>query len=234
MMVMKYEEMYGNWINEHLQQRAKTSERWRRLKEGHGHAESDFAKKIWLEAVEDFSYLHPEYEVCDYRDRSRFLDFAYIRPPYRICIEIDGYSWHNRNISRRQFSDDLFRQNDLIMDGWIMIRFSYDDVKDNPRLCQQYVQQLLGKLYGSNKSDPIMGHILPVQREILRFISRQTGNQICSPMQIATSLSLHPSTVRRNMKQLVSVGLLEGASATQAAYIRRYRLTVRGARLQLH
>ncbi|MFD0960837.1 hypothetical protein [Paenibacillus chungangensis] len=129
------------------------------------------------------------------------------------------------------FSD---RTNDLIMDGWIMIRFSYDDVTDNPRLCQQYVQQLLGKLYGSNKPDPILQHILPVQREILRFISRQTGNQICSPMQIATSLSLHPSTVRRNMKQLVSVGLLEGASATQAAYIRRYRLTVRGARLWLH
>ena len=76
------------------------------------------------------------------------MDFAYIRPAIQICFEIDGYGPHLKNISRWQFSDNLERQNQLVIDGWTVIRFSYDQVKEKPRRCQQIVQQVIGRWLG--------------------------------------------------------------------------------------
>ncbi|WP_252183434.1 hypothetical protein [Rossellomorea vietnamensis] len=72
-----------------------------------------------------FRFLHPEYEINDFKDGKRYLDFAYIRPTMQICFEIDGYGPHLQKISRWQFSDSLERQNQLVIDGWTVIRFSY-------------------------------------------------------------------------------------------------------------
>jgi very-short-patch-repair endonuclease len=48
-------------------------------------------------------------------------------------------------LSRQQFSDQLIRQNHLIIDGWKVLRFSLDDVKERPRMCEQLVQQFMGR-----------------------------------------------------------------------------------------
>lgn len=95
------ESTYRAWILQHKEMRDLHSERRRRLTDRDDHSERLFAINIWLPVVGNFEYLHPEYEVNDYRDGSRFLDFAYIRTPYRISIEIDGYGGHQRNASRR-------------------------------------------------------------------------------------------------------------------------------------
>ncbi|WP_426901554.1 hypothetical protein [Rossellomorea vietnamensis] len=39
-----------------------------------------------------FRFLHPEYEINDFKDGKRYLDFAYIRPTMQICFEIDGWT----------------------------------------------------------------------------------------------------------------------------------------------
>jgi hypothetical protein len=49
----------------------------------------------------------------------------------------EGYGPHVRNISRWQITDQLERQNQLILDGWTVIRFSYDEVIDLPRRCKR-------------------------------------------------------------------------------------------------
>ena len=90
----------------------------------------------------NFYILYPEFEVKDFRDGTRYIDFAYIRQGLKLAIEIDGYTTHASQISRTQFSDGLIRQNDLMIDGWKILRFSYDDVKDRPRMCEQIICNL--------------------------------------------------------------------------------------------
>ncbi|HEX6987838.1 MAG TPA: DNA-binding response regulator, partial [Bacillota bacterium] len=108
-------------------------ERLRRLVDGLGHGEELFLQKVWWPAFGSFRDLHPEYEITDFDGRSRFLDFAYLSGETRLAIEIDGYGPHVTSLSRWQFVNQLRRQNHLILDGWAVLRFSYDEITEQPR-----------------------------------------------------------------------------------------------------
>ena len=125
--------------------RSRTGERLRRLSEGLGHSEKAFLETVWWPMFHHFDHLHPEYEIHDYKDGFRYIDFAYIQPYFRVAMEIDGVGPHWRNITKWQFSDHCQRQNHLVIDGWHVLRFSYDDIRERPRLCQQTIQQLMGR-----------------------------------------------------------------------------------------
>jgi very-short-patch-repair endonuclease len=212
---MGFEEEYQAFLNAHLQ--ARTGERLRRLQEGHKQAEMLFLKHVWWPLFYQFKYLHPEYEVDDFKDGKRYLDFAYIRPAIRICFEVDGYGPHLKNISRWQFSDSLERQNQLVIDGWTVIRFSYNQVNEKPRRCQQIVQQVIGRRLG----DELDQTSLPfIEKEVLRLVIRK-GEDI-SPTEVEEYLKLSDKTVKKVLSQLVEKRMLIPASGTKR--IRSYRL----------
>jgi hypothetical protein len=169
--------MGGNYVNELLHHALESlltqhlairkGERFRRLKDGHGHAEKLFLQQVWWPAFGHFNDLHPEYEVKDFRDGTRFLDFALLRHSLKLAIEIDGYGSHSSQISRTQFADQWIRQNHLIIDGWKILRFSYDDVKDRPRMCEQILQQFMGRfLGGTSQQSYTMNYI---EKEVFRY-----------------------------------------------------------------
>ncbi|WP_428908545.1 DUF559 domain-containing protein [Niallia sp. Krafla_26] len=212
---MGFEEEYQTFMNDHLQ--ARTGERLRRLQEGHNHAEKLFLRQVWWPLFHHFRYLHPEYEVDDYKDGQRYLDFAYIRPAIRICLEVDGYGPHLKQISRWQFSDSLERQNQLVIDGWTVIRFSYDQIKENPRRCQQIVQQVIGRWLG-DKLDQTSLSI--VEKEVLRLAIRK--GEAISPIEVEKYLKLSDKTVKKILSQLVDKKMLIPASGVMR--IRSYRL----------
>jgi hypothetical protein len=212
---MCFEEEYQTFINAHLQ--ARNGERLRRLQEGHNQAEMLFLKQVWWPLFYHFRYLHPEYEVDDFKDGKRYLDFAYIRPAIRICLEIDGYGPHLKNISRWQFSDSLERQNQLVIDGWTVIRFSYDQVKEKPRRCQQIVQQVIGRWLG-DELDLIS--LSFVEKEVLRFVIRK--GEAISPIEVEKYLKLSNKTVKKVLSKLVDKKML--IPATGIMRIRSYRL----------
>jgi hypothetical protein len=151
---MSFEREYEEFIEKHRQ--ASTGERLRRLtpkeendpdgKNGHGYGEKIFLENVWFPVFGHFEHLHPEYEYRDFEDRHRYLDYAYLRPPFRIAIEADGYGTHFRDVSRWGFSDNLFRQNYLMIDGWFIFRFSVDEVRDRPSRCRQAVRHFVGHL----------------------------------------------------------------------------------------
>lgn len=160
--------VYEKWLAGHLNTR--TGESKRRLIEGHSHAEKLFLENIWYPAFQQFEHLHPEYEVVDFRDGTRFLDFAYLRYPLRLAIEIDGYRTHAAGVSRWQFSDSLTRQNHLVLDGWTILRFSYDDVKEKPNTCIQMLQQFLGSRLTQQGAESSAVDIL--ETEVIRLALR--------------------------------------------------------------
>ena len=212
---MRFEEEYQAFMNTHLQER--TGERLRRLQEGHNHAEMLFLKQVWWPSFYHFRYLHPEYEVDDFRDGNRYLDFAYIRPAIRICFEVDGYGPHLKNISRWQFSDSLERQNQLVIDGWTVIRFSYDQIKEKPRRSQQIVQQVIGRWLGDELDQTSLSI---VEKEVLRLAIRK--GEAIFPIEVEKYLSLSDKTVKKILSQLVEKKLLIPASGIMR--IRSYRL----------
>jgi len=172
---------------------------------------------VWWPLFFHFKYLHPEYEVDDFKDGKRYLDFAYIRPGIRICLEIDGYGPHFKNISRWQFSDNLERQNQLMIDGWTVIRFSYDQVKEKPRRCQQIVQQVIGQWLG-DELDPTSLSI--VEKEVLRLVVRK--GEAISPKEDEKYLKLSAKTVKKVLYQLVEKKMLIPASGIKRVH--SYRL----------
>lgn len=216
---MRFSEAYAEFISYHL--RSRSGERLRRLKEGHSHAELLFLENVWWPSFGHFEHLHPEFEVHDFREGIRYLDFAYIRPGFRVCFEIDGFVSHAQKISRWKFSDNLIRQNHLVIDGWKVIRFSYDDVEDKPRRCQQVIQQLMGRWLGEQKCETDLTYI---DKEIIRLAVRK-GNPI-TPLDVSTDLAVSDKHARKLLRNLVGKKVLTPASGTKR--IRSYRLNLEG------
>lgn len=212
---MDFSEAYAKFINRHLSLR--TGERARRLQEGHGHAEKVFLEAVWWPAFGHFQYLHPEYEVSDFRDGFRYLDYAYLRAKMQLAIEIDGYGPHWRNSSRNQFSDHCRRQNDLVTDGWKVLRFTYDDVKDSPRYCQQKVQQFMGRWLGEEKQQADADWM---DKELIRLFVR-SGHPL-TPTHICSYMGIEHKKARRWLHHLVQKGWLLPASGQER--VRSYRL----------
>jgi hypothetical protein len=212
---LRFEEEYQAFLNIHLQ--ARTGERLRRLQEGHNQAEMLFLKQVWWPLFHHFRNLHPEYEVDDFKDGKRYLDFAYIRPAIRICFEVDGYGPHLKNISRWQFSDSLERQNQLVIDGWTVIRFSYDQVKEQPRRCQQIVQQVIGRWLGDDLDQTSLSF---VEKEVLRLVIRK--REAITPAEVEMHLKLCDKTVKKILYQLVDKNFLIPASGIKR--VRSYQL----------
>lgn len=219
---MGFQETYTQWLSDHLS--CRQGERERRLREGHGHAEKAFVEKVWWPAFGHFRELHPEYEVTDFKDGFRYLDFAYLRSGLRLAIEIDGYGPHLRKISRDRFSDQCRRQNDLILDGWKVLRFTYDDVNENPRYCQQTLHQFMGRWLGEGENIDAVHFI---EREILRLFLR--ADKPITPSDVSRSLGMKNQTARKWLHHLADKQWIQPASGSER--VRTYLLDERGRKI---
>lgn len=185
------------------QKEGRSGESLRRLQEGHGYLEQLFLQQVWWPAVGSFEHLFAEYEVSDFAHGFRFLDFAYLRPPYRLCFELDGFGTHAKDLNRWQFADQLQRQNHLVFDHWKVFRFALDDVKEKPQRCQLFIQQLLGKFYGSALGSP---HLNQKEKQLAQFFVHQ-GYEV-TPGSAAAFLQISRDHARRLLSSLQAKGVI--------------------------
>jgi hypothetical protein len=92
----------------------------------------------------DFTGLSAEYPLKDFKGGDRFIDFVLIKEGMRIIYEIDGFTTHARDISPGEFDDHLRRQNELILSGWFILRFSTNQVERRAEYCQKQILQAIG------------------------------------------------------------------------------------------
>lgn len=102
--------------------------------------ESDFVKDIFFPYVGErgLDYLKTQTSIEDSYFKKRRLDFTLDTKKYKYVIEIDGYTYHAEGapcVSPDYFDALLMKQNDLILSGWKLIRFSYNQIKNDPALC---------------------------------------------------------------------------------------------------
>lgn len=196
----RFHQMHERWLEEQAGMRK--GESLRRLREGHAYAEKMFAH-LWWQAVGHFEFLYAELEVYDFRDGVRYLDFAYLRPPYRISIEVDAYGTHCRNLSRRDFNDERIRQNHLMLDGWKVFRFVYDDMNEKPRQVQQAIQQMIGRWYGGDNS---LSDLPLKLREVMR-LANELGRPF-SAAEVCDRLGVGNKHARELLHELVNTSVI--------------------------
>ncbi|SHN72440.1 DUF559 domain-containing protein [Desulfovibrio litoralis] len=84
--------------------------------------------------------LLPELE----KKKNRRIDFAIeTKDGRRIAVELDGYDAHTKSLSRRDFDDQLLRQNALVRAGWVIVRFSFDQLRNNAEECCKMLHSLM-------------------------------------------------------------------------------------------
>lgn len=91
----------------------------------------------------DWSTLHYQFPFTDDLGRERRIDFAILLPSgIRLAIEVDGYDKTNRGegMSRAEFNDFLTRQNALVLSGFLVLRFSNDQIARFPVECLRHIE----------------------------------------------------------------------------------------------
>lgn len=68
------------------------------------------------------------------------VDFAW--PDERLVVEVDGFAFH---ADRASYRNDRRRTNELVLAGWRVLRFSWEDVVGSPDVVVDQVRRALGR-----------------------------------------------------------------------------------------
>lgn len=97
-------------------------------------------ERMFLELLDQWGLPRPERQVSVLRPdgtRAR-LDLAYLER--RVAIELDG---HGSHATRTERAYDSARQNDIVLDGWLVLRFTYEQVRHEPEFVVRTVRRAL-------------------------------------------------------------------------------------------
>ncbi|MBR2587183.1 DUF559 domain-containing protein [Candidatus Saccharibacteria bacterium] len=103
------------------------------------HAREAYLERMFLENVFYPSYGDEGLEHLTYQERiydsvkhrCYFIDFVIREGNKKYAIELDGYNYHGR-LSAAEFDRQEERTNEIIRQGYELIRFSYNKVKNHP------------------------------------------------------------------------------------------------------
>jgi len=200
-------------------------ERRRRLTGVERLAETLFLRNVWWPMFGSFDRLHAEWEVPDIRKGYRYLDFAYLLPPLRIALEIEGFGPHAKHADRRKFADDHLRAAYLQAEGWKVLRFSYDTVKDEPQVCRQILTMLIGKWSHAGSENRIA--LTDREKAVIRIaIAKQ---EPVTPADLSENMQVSAHTARRWLHEMTEKGVFRVASGVSRA--RTYALRAEQERL---
>lgn len=74
------------------------------------------------------------------RRRIARVDFAW--PEHRLVVEVDGFAFH---ADRASYRNDRRRTNELVLAGWRVLRFSWEDVVGAPEAVVDQVRRALAR-----------------------------------------------------------------------------------------
>lgn len=106
----------------------------------------DSRDEPWSEAERDAHRLLREAGIAGWRANYPFelltgvywIDIAF--PEIKLAIEIDGRQFHE---GKEVFESDRWRQNDLVLAGWRVLRFTATMVRAHPQIVLRLIEQAL-------------------------------------------------------------------------------------------
>lgn len=212
-----FEEAHEWFIRNHTVRR--TGERKGRLERGHRHGEQLFLRNVWWPLRGNFDFLHPEYEVLDWRGRSYFADFAWLPGFGKLIFEIKGYSAHVAEMDRQKYCNELNRETFLFAMGYNVISFAYDDVEQRPELCRTLLSMVISRF---QTTQPFGSRTLLAEKEIIR-LAIQMAKPI-RPIDVVRYFEIDPKTANLMLKRLCDQGWLLPCKGGGGQRIVRYEL----------
>lgn len=196
-----------NFINRFEEKARRTGQLRRTI----GKAELAFLEKVWGPAFHyNFDGLEPEFPWTDFKGGERFADFVYTKGGIKLLIEIDGYTTHAKNISEKAYEDHLERQNDLVLQGWLIIRFSARQVMQKPMNCQQKVTQAIGHWWATmNREVYDKGADIWVYRKKVIIQAAYQAGGVIHVADLSRIFGISPRTARDWAYRFVREGLIE-------------------------
>jgi very-short-patch-repair endonuclease len=187
-----------------------------------GRAELLFLEKVWTPVFQNnYDGLTAEYPLKDAKGGDRFVDFTYRRGGVCLVIEIDGFTTHARNISPGDFDDHLKRQNELILAGWMVLRFSARQVEYQAVNCQKQLQQAIGHWWSLAHGGPNSTGNTEIwnlrKQNIVQLALRYDG--LIRAKDVSRELNIPLRTAQTWLKRFMNENLLEPES-------HRFRVTV--------
>lgn len=131
--------------------------------------------------IEEFIYptigskienIWPQHPFIDRTGKSRRIDFVYHGSKARIALEVNGETYHAEGIiPDEMFDENLFRQNEILRLGYILVRFSYSQLK-SPQW-RPLVQESLREVFRSHAPELLSEYALKptgLQQEVLEAL----------------------------------------------------------------
>ena len=108
----------------------------------------DSRGKPWSEAERDLHRLLREAGIDGWQGNYGFellsgvywIDVAFEK--LRLAIEVDGWEFHQ---TEEAFESDRWRQNDLVLAGWIVLRFTAKMIRDHPQIVLRVIERALAQ-----------------------------------------------------------------------------------------
>ncbi|WP_433803545.1 DEAD/DEAH box helicase family protein [Actinomycetospora sp. CA-084318] len=142
--------------------------------------EEAFVRWVLTPATTDSIIPRIEPQAAVERDgRSYRIDYVIHGAAMQVAVELDGFQFHS---SKKAFSYDRVRQNDLSALGYTILRYSYESVRLDTARCVQQLQAVL-------RNDPLLRRSLVLNPDVI------APDMITSPLQAAAPPSSSaPST----------------------------------------
>lgn len=86
-------------------------------------------------------FPQPEQQHVVHRGPAKKAQVDFLYPDIKLAIEVDGYSWHGH---RAAWQNDLDRQNDLVIAGLRVLRFTWHDVQRREGLVASKLRPFFG------------------------------------------------------------------------------------------
>ncbi len=182
-----------------------------------GTLELYFLEHIWGPAMQwDFNGLTLEYPFKDFKGGSRYADVVYINQGIRIVIELDGFTTHARDISPGEFDDHMYRQNDLLLSGCFLLRFTKRLMERSPEICRRQLVQAIGHWwtlrYGS--LNPKLTNIWSIRKQYIVQLAAQRQGYI-KPCEVAAFFEISQKSAADWLKRYCKEGILVPALGTK-------------------
>lgn len=182
-----------------------------------------FLEKVWGPAFDyRFEGLEPEFPFKDFRGKQRYGDFRFQDGMERTALELDGFTTHARDLTPEEFDDHIERQNDLLLSGWHLLRFTSGMIIHKPEICQRQLLHGIGKWhYAGNKGFSTEEQDRWERRAdmIKRIAFRSNG--FVQPHQVAEKLAVSKQTASKWLIKLAQDGVLERVSGERRVTVYR-------------
>jgi superfamily II DNA or RNA helicase len=145
----------------------------------HGSKVSQDSERLF---INDFLYpllgpniakIEPQRAFLDRAGKNRRIDFAYVGPNSKLALEVNGETYHAEGIiPGAMFDDNLFRQNEILRQGYALLRFSYSQLQS--AAWRDQIQGALRDLFADIAPELLSAYSLkptPLQDEALHALT---------------------------------------------------------------